>query len=95
MDEQLEFDELYQGYEEWLDEVEKTLPLPISEEEQMAYERTRVVQQIYSRLASLEQDREAARLNDQPTEEIDKEMTALRIKLQDVMNSPCPVFTEE
>lgn len=34
MDEQIEFDELYQGYEEWLDEVEKTLPLPIPEEEQ-------------------------------------------------------------
>lgn len=27
MDEQIEFDELYQGYEEWLDEVEPTLPI--------------------------------------------------------------------
>jgi hypothetical protein len=28
MDEVQEFDELYQGYEEWLDEVEASLPLP-------------------------------------------------------------------
>lgn len=33
MDEQQEFDELYQGYEEWLDEMEKTLPPPFPEED--------------------------------------------------------------
>ena len=27
MEEQIEFDELYQGYEEWLDEVEPSLPI--------------------------------------------------------------------
>jgi hypothetical protein len=32
MDETQEFDELYQGYEEWLDEVESTLPLPEGDE---------------------------------------------------------------
>lgn len=95
MNEQIEFDELYQGFEEWLDEVEKTLPLAIPEEEQMSYDKARVIQQIYIRLASLESDREQARLNDQSTDLIDVEIKALRVRLQDVMNSTCPIFTEE
>lgn len=33
MEETQEFDEMYQGYEQWLDEVELTLPLPIPEED--------------------------------------------------------------
>jgi hypothetical protein len=31
MDKTQEFDDLYKGYEEWLDEVEPTLPLPFPE----------------------------------------------------------------
>lgn len=95
MNEQIEFDELYQGFEEWLDEVEKTLPLAIPEEEQMSYDKARVIQQIHARLASLEEDREQARLDDRSTDLIDVEMKELRIKLQDVMNSTCPIFIEE
>lgn len=61
----------------------------------MGYDKTKVVQQIHTRLASLESDREVARINDRSTEHIDIEMKALRIKLQDVMNSTCPILTEE
>lgn len=85
-------DQLGKDYEEWLDEVEKTLPLPIPEEEQMS--RTQILQQIYARLARLEEDREVARLADQDVSAIDSEMKSLRIKLQDVMNSPCPLLKE-
>ena len=55
-------------------------------------ERLKMLQQIYSRLASLESDREEARLNNKATESIDSEMKALRLKLQDVMNSVCPII---
>lgn len=82
-------------YEEWLDEVEKALPLPVPEEEHVGYVRMKVIQQIYQRLASLEQDREVARLAEQPTDLIDVEMQELRKSLQDVMNSECPIFSEE
>ena len=57
-------------------------------------ERIKLVQKIYSRLATLESDREEARINNKETESIDMEMTELRKKLQIVMNSPCPVFKE-
>lgn len=55
-------------------------------------ERTKLLQQIYDRLARLEDAREEARLANQPTDVIDIEMKELRIKLQNVMNSVCPVF---
>ena len=54
--------------------------------------RNVILQQIYARLARLEEDREVARLAEKETKAIDDEMTALRKKLQDVMNSPCPVL---
>ena len=55
-------------------------------------ERTKLLQQIYARLARLEDAREVARLSNQVTEDIDVEMKELRIKLQNVMNSVCPVI---
>jgi len=55
-------------------------------------ERTKLLQQIYTRLARLEDARETARLSNQATEDIDVEMKELRIKLQNVMNSVCPVI---
>lgn len=55
-------------------------------------ERAQMLQQIYQRLATLESDREVARITNSSTDEIDVEMKALRIKLQDVMNSVCPII---
>ena len=55
-------------------------------------ERTKLLQQIYARLARLEDSREEARIRNEPTDQIDSEMKALRLKLQDVMNSVCPVI---
>lgn len=55
-------------------------------------ERLKLLRQIYSRLARLEDDREVARLEDRDVKEIDIEMNALRTKLQLVMNSSCPIF---
>ena len=55
-------------------------------------ERNKLFQQIYARLARLEDARETARLSNQATEDIDVEMKELRIKLQTIMNSVCPVI---
>lgn len=55
-------------------------------------ERLKMCQQIYERLARLEEQREVDRLEGKDVTEIDKEMRGLRIKLQDVMNSPCPII---
>jgi hypothetical protein len=55
-------------------------------------ERTKLLQQIYARLARLEDSREEARIKNESTEQIDVEMKELRIKLQTVMNSVCPVI---
>ena len=57
-------------------------------------ERTKMLQQIYLRLASLEEQREETRLRDETVTHIDLEMNALRLKLQDVMNSPCPIIKD-
>ncbi len=81
---------LGKDYEDWLDEVEKTLPLPMPEEDTMNIARAKLIQQIYSRLARLEDDREEARIKDLDCSAIDSEMKELRLKLQEVMNSPCP-----
>lgn len=54
--------------------------------------RTLLLQQIYARLARLEEDREVSRLEDKDIKHIDEEMKALRLKLQEIMNSPCPVL---
>jgi hypothetical protein len=55
-------------------------------------ERTKLLQQIYARLARLEDSREETRIKNESTEQIDVEMKELRIKLQTVMNSVCPVI---
>lgn len=55
-------------------------------------ERLKLIQQIYERLARLEEQREVDRIENKDVQEIDKEMKALRIKLQDIMNSPCPII---
>lgn len=57
-------------------------------------ERLKLLQQIYARLASLEEQREVARLAEQDCSLIDDEMKHLRLKLQNVMNSPCPVIKD-
>lgn len=86
-------EQLGKEYEEWLDSIEHTLPLPIPEEEiSMNNTRMLVLKQIYDRLARLESDREEARIEGKQTDDIDAEMKALRLKLQDVMNSVCPVL---
>ena len=59
--------------------------------------RNILLQQIYSRLASLESSREELRIKgnqDEAITYIDIEMKELRLKLQTIMNSPCPVLKE-
>lgn len=58
-------------------------------------ERLKLLQEIYARLSRLESDREVARLADHATGDIDAEMDSLRKKLQDVMNSQCPILKDE
>ncbi len=58
-------------------------------------ERIRLLQKLYARLANLEDTREELRIKggcDEQIAQIDDEMKALRLKVQDVMNSPCPIF---
>ena len=55
-------------------------------------ERTDVLQQIYARLSRLEDLREETRINDGLTETIDIEIKSLRDKLQNTMNTVCPVL---
>jgi hypothetical protein len=57
--------------------------------------RNETLQQIYARLASLEAEREEKRIQDQDVSKIDFEMTALRLKLQETTNSPCPLIKEQ
>ena len=54
--------------------------------------RTLVIQQIYKRLADLEDFRNASIDYPETVRMVDVEMKALRLKLQDVMNSPCPLL---
>lgn len=54
--------------------------------------RINVLQQIYSELAKLGDEREEARINDLPTDYIDNRIKDLRIKLNSVMNNKCPVL---
>jgi len=54
-----------------------------------------ILQQLYSRLSTLESDMEETRLKDQPTDHIYQEMKALRLKVKEVMNSPCPLLKED
>ena len=49
-------------------------------------ERLKLIQQIYQRLADLEQHREEFKTYPQTVDMCDLEMKALRIKLQEVMN---------
>lgn len=59
------------------------------------------VQQIYTRLANLEEMREELRLTREHGEvehmlkDIDLEMTALRIKAQEVLNNQCPLTKDK
>lgn len=57
--------------------------------------RNILLQTIYARLASLESQREELRICGDKEEDIkyiDIEMKELRLKLQDVMNSICPIL---
>jgi len=54
--------------------------------------RAAIIQQIYTKLAQLEDLREEQRINDLPTDKVDAELKELRSKLQIVMNSKCPVL---
>lgn len=47
-------------------------------------EKLKLIQKIYARLATLESDREEARINNKETDSIDMEMKELRLKLQTV-----------
>lgn len=58
-------------------------------------ERTKLLQQIYYRLGRLEESVEEARIANRPTEDFDKEIKELRFKLQNIMNSVCPIIKRE
>jgi len=54
--------------------------------------RNEKLKKIYSRLASLEEQREELRLQDKDTSDVDKEMTATRQTLEKTMNEvDCPL----
>lgn len=55
-------------------------------------ERTKLIQQIYARLADLEQEFMQCDTCSPRWEEVQVEMNHLRLKLQDVMNSVCPII---
>lgn len=57
--------------------------------------RTEIIQQIYQRLANLEKEMEATVVDSWRWNEISVEMRALREKLQNVMNSVCPIIKDE
>ena len=60
-------------------------------------ERLKLLQKLYAKLARLEDTREEIRIKgecDEQIVQIDIEMKALRLKVQDVMNSSCPIFKE-
>lgn len=57
-------------------------------------ERLKRIAAIVIRLATLEEDRERARLSGAETKQIDIEMTALREALSLAMNDVCPVIKE-
>lgn len=57
--------------------------------------RTKLLQQIYARLSTLDSDIEEMRIQggkDNTIAFLENEMQSLRIKLQEVMNSPCPLL---
>ncbi len=57
--------------------------------------RTEIIQQIYQRLANLEKEMETTVVDSWRWNEIGVEMRALREKLQNVMNSPCPLLKDD
>lgn len=57
--------------------------------------KAKLIRQIHSRLGRLEDNREIARLGGTETDDIDVEITSLRVRLKEVMNSPCPVLKDE
>lgn len=88
-------DQLDKEYEEWLDEIEKSLPLPVPEEINMNTTKAFIVMQLQKRLATLEAYREEIRSHPNTVKMVDEEMTAVRFKLKDVMNSQCPLLKEK
>jgi hypothetical protein len=54
--------------------------------------RLKIVQQIYTRLARLEQELACYDFNSKMWVETSTEINSLREKLQQVMNSPCPLL---
>lgn len=79
-------------YEEWLDKVEKTLPLPIPEEDNMTPIRNRLVHQIHEKIAKLEVEMFSYDFHSTPWVECSREIDHLREKLRDIMNSQCPLL---
>ncbi len=57
--------------------------------------RTEIIQQIYDRLARLEKEMETTVVGSWRYDEIGVEMTHLRQKLSNVMNSVCPIIKDE
>jgi hypothetical protein len=58
-------------------------------------DKNKLIQQIYSRLARLEESREESRIADIDCSHIDREMNELRFKLKELMNSSCPVVLDK
>jgi reverse gyrase len=56
--------------------------------------RIKMVQEIYEQLSYLEDAREVARLESQDIGEISLKIDELRSKLQDIMNSKCPIIED-
>lgn len=54
--------------------------------------RLKIVQQIYERLAKLEQELCCYDFNSTPWIQTSNEIDSLREKLQSIMNSPCPLL---
>ena len=57
--------------------------------------RTEIIQQIQERLGRLEKEMETTVVDSWRYKEIGVEMTHLREKLQNVMNSVCPIIKDE
>jgi uncharacterized protein YaaN involved in tellurite resistance len=57
--------------------------------------RNQLLLQIYKRLADLEEFRTVSIDYPETVRMIDTEMRALRLKLQDVMNTNCPLLKEQ
>lgn len=61
----------------------------------MSFDKLKVVQTIYTKLAQLDDLLEELRIADKDCRAVESEMKALRKKLQEVMNSECPILNED